>query len=204
MKSVYPALITAALLLSGCASSGSSSPSEGSWWNPFAKVSWSSLSPLNWFGSSLEVNEQGVGAINGSTAMNASAIDKGLDGNYTLRQGMRTSDGNVVSFWQALDDGKVKLVINGNSTVTSVEVTDEAVASSDGAKIGSTFSERYSKAFGACQKAAGLDSSAVECKAPDSQHISYIYSGDWHGPEGLMPSDDTLKNWKLSKIIWRS
>ncbi|MFV2798327.1 DUF1131 family protein, partial [Escherichia coli] len=23
------------------------------------------------------------------------------------------------------------------------------------------------------------------------------------GPEGLMPSDDTLKNWKVSKIIWR-
>ncbi|WP_129742158.1 MULTISPECIES: DUF1131 family protein, partial [Bacteria] len=22
-------------------------------------------------------------------------------------------------------------------------------------------------------------------------------------PEGLMPSDDTLKNWKVSKIIWR-
>ncbi|MFA2251935.1 DUF1131 family protein, partial [Escherichia coli] len=29
------------------------------------------------------------------------------------------------------------------------------------------------------------------------------FSGEWSGPEGLMPSDDTLKNWKVSKIIWR-
>ncbi|MCU8666692.1 DUF1131 family protein, partial [Klebsiella pneumoniae] len=27
--------------------------------------------------------------------------------------------------------------------------------------------------------------------------------GHWSGPDELMPSDDTLKNWKVSKIIWR-
>lgn len=204
MKSVRPALIIATLLLTGCASSGSGSSSESSWWNPFSGISWSSLSPLNWFGSSLEVSEQGVGGINGSTAMNEQALDKGLNGDYKLRKGMRSSNGDVVSFWQALDDDKVKLVFNGKATVNSIEVMDEAITGADGAKIGSAFSERYSKAFGACQKAQGLDSNAVECKAPDSQHIYYVYSGEWHGPEGLMPSDDTLKKWTLSKIIWRS
>ncbi|KAB2509498.1 DUF1131 family protein, partial [Enterobacter hormaechei] len=29
------------------------------------------------------------------------------------------------------------------------------------------------------------------------------FSGTWNGPEGLMPSDDTLKKWKVSKIIWK-
>lgn len=204
MKSVRPALIIATLLLTGCASSGSGSQSDSSWWNPFAKISWSSLSPLNWFGSSIEVSDRGVGGINASTAMSEEALDKGLNGNYKLRKGMRSSNGDVVSFWQALDDGKVKLVINGKATVSSVEVMDEAITSADGAKIGSKFSQRYSKAFNACQKVEGLDSNAVECKSPDSQHIWYVYSGDWHGPEGLMPSDDTLKNWTLSKIVWRS
>ncbi|WP_368918656.1 DUF1131 family protein, partial [Citrobacter sp. FDAARGOS_156] len=32
---------------------------------------------------------------------------------------------------------------------------------------------------------------------------SYIFSGEWSGPEDIMPSDDTLKAWKVSKIIWR-
>ena len=40
-------------------------------------------------------------------------------------------------------------------------------------------------------------------KAEGSQHISYQFSGEWSGHGGLMPSDDTLKNWKVSKIIWR-
>ena len=203
MKSVRPALIIAAFVLSGCASSGSGSSSDSSGWNPFSGLSWSSLSPFNWFGSALEVSEKGVGEINGSTAMTEQAIKQGLKGDYTLRKGMRSSNGEVLSFWQALDDGNVKLVINGQSTVSSVEVTDEAIASADGSKIGSKFSERYSKAFGACQKAQAAENSAVECKAPSSQHISYVYSGDWHGPDDLMPSDDTLKNWTLSKIIWR-
>ncbi|HCC09731.1 MAG TPA: DUF1131 domain-containing protein, partial [Atlantibacter hermannii] len=35
------------------------------------------------------------------------------------------------------------------------------------------------------------------------QHITYVFTGEWRGPEGLMPSDDALKNWKLSKIVWR-
>ncbi|VFS78927.1 RpoE-regulated lipoprotein [Raoultella planticola] len=43
----------------------------------------------------------------------------------------------------------------------------------------------------------------VECQADGSQHISYAFTGHWNGPEELMPSDDTLKNWKVSKIIWR-
>ncbi|MDI5533762.1 DUF1131 family protein, partial [Salmonella enterica subsp. enterica serovar Montevideo] len=28
-------------------------------------------------------------------------------------------------------------------------------------------------------------------------------SGEWSGPEGLMPPDDILKNWDVRKIIWR-
>ncbi|RWR00845.1 RpoE-regulated lipoprotein [[Pantoea] beijingensis] len=203
MKFVRPAMIIAALLLAGCASSGSQTQSDSSWWNPFSKISWSSLSPLNWFGSSLEVTEQGVGDVNGSTTMSESVLNDALSGKYKLRQGMRSSNGGVVSFWQALEDGKVKLLINGNATVSRVEVMDVAIATQDGTKIGSKFSEHFDKAFGACEKAPGLDSSEIECKAPNSQHIHYVYSGEWHGPEGLMPPDDTLKNWTLSKIIWR-
>ncbi|EBE3493299.1 DUF1131 family protein, partial [Salmonella enterica] len=44
---------------------------------------------------------------------------------------------------------------------------------------------------------------SVECKAEGSQHISYVFSGEWSGPEGLMPPDDVLKNWDVRKIIWR-
>lgn len=203
MKAVRPAVVIAAMLLAGCASSGSDTDRDGSWWNPFSKISWSAMAPWNWFGSSPEVTEQGVGGLNGSTPMTQQAIDDGLNGDYKLRQGMRGQNGQVITFWQALEDDKVELVIYGQSSVERVEVMDSAIASAGGVRPGSKFSDTFSKAFGNCQKAAGMDNHDIECKAPGSQHIRYVYSGEWHGPDGLMPSDDTLKNWTLSKIIWQ-
>lgn len=204
MKAIRPVAMVAALMLAGCASSGSSSSDnhDSSWWNPIS-WSWSSLSPTHWFGSSLEVSEQGIGDLNGSTPMTQSALETVLGSHYRLRSGMQGDGGVVSRFWQALDDDRLKLIINGDQSVSRVEVMDSDIASDDGSKIGDPFSAHYNKAFGHCQKAPGIDSSDVECKAPGSQHISYVYHGEWHGPEGLIPSDESLKNWKLIKIVWQ-
>lgn len=206
MNNFRPALLIATVLLAGCAGSGSQtgSASQSTWWNPVS-WSWSGLNPVNWFGSSLQIAEQGVGGVNGSTPLQQKAIEDGLKGQYTLRNGMRMVDGSVVSFWQALDDSKqVQMELSGRTTVNRIEVMDKDVATDSGVKIGTRFSDLYSKAFESCKKGTGADRDGVECRAPNSQHISYVFSGDWHGPEGLMPSDDTLKNWTVSKIIWHS
>ncbi|MEM6049123.1 RpoE-regulated lipoprotein [Erwinia sp. P7711] len=204
MKSVRPALIAVALLLAGCASSApqTGSDSGATWWNPLT-YSWSSLAPWNWFGSSLAVNEQGVGELTASTAMNETAIGEALGGNYQIRKGMRSENGGVVTFFQAVSDKQVKVEVTGQSTVERIDVTDRAIISADGNKIGTPFRDIFRKAFGACDKGTGADSQGVECAAPGSQHISYLFTGEWHGPEGLMPPDETLQNWTISKIIWR-
>jgi len=205
MKVVRPALLASAMILAGCASSGSSTSSGSSssdWYNPLT-YHWSALNPLGWFGGSLNVTEQGVAGLTSSTSMSEEAINKALDGDYQLRQGMRTQNGQVVDFWQALDDNKVQLVINGTTRVERIEVQNNDAKAADGSKIGDLFSEKFSKAFNNCKMSAGLDARDVECRAPGSQHIFYVYSGEWHGPEGLMPSDDTLKSWKISKIVWQ-
>ena len=205
MKVIRPALLASAMILAGCASSGSSTSSGSSssdWYNPLT-YHWSALNPLGWFGGSLNVTEQGVAGLTSSTSMSEEAINKALDGDYQLRQGMRTQNGQVVDFWQALDDNKVQLVINGTTRVERIEVQDNDAKAADGSKIGDLFSEKFSKAFNNCKMSAGLDARDVECRAPGSQHIFYVYSGEWHGLEGLMPSDDTLKIWKISKIVWQ-
>ena len=205
MKAVRYTILTVAMLVSGCASSSgpdANSSQQVRWWNPLS-YHWSSALPWNWFGPSLTISDQGVGGINSSTAMNESAIKDGLKGNYDLRQGMRGQNGQVVSFWQAMKDGQVKLVIYGQSQVDRIEVTDNDIASADGSKIGDAFSARYDKAFNNCIVAAGLDNHDVECRVPGSPHLRYVYSGTWHGPEGLLPADDTLKSWKLSKFVWQ-
>ena len=190
MKSRRLLLCALPLALTGCSTMSS--------------VNWSSAYPWNWFGSSMEVSEQGVGNLTATTPLNEQAIGDALGSSYRLRSGMKTANGNIVRYFEALKDDKVALTINGESgTISRIDVRDSNIKAASGVKIGTPFSDIYSKAFGNCQKGSNDNGAVVECKAEGSQHISYAFTGNWSGPEELMPSDDTLKNWKVSKIIWR-
>ncbi|MER1976386.1 MULTISPECIES: RpoE-regulated lipoprotein [Pseudocitrobacter] len=190
MKSLRLLVCALPLALTGCST--------------LSAVNWSAANPWNWFGSSTEVTEQGVGGITSTTALDEKAITDALDGDYRLRSGMKTDNGTIVRYFEALDGDKLALVVNGeNGSVSRIDVLDSAIKTDSGVEIGSTFSDIYSKAYGHCQKATGDDSAGVECKAEGSQHISYLFTGEWSGPQDLMPSDDALKNWTLKKIVWR-
>ena len=190
MKSLRLSVCALALVLSGCST--------------LSSINWSAANPWNWFGSSTTVSEKGVGGITANTALHEKVVNEALGGDYHLRSGMKTDKGNIIRYFEALKDDKVALVINGEKgTVSQVDVLDSTIETAKGIKIGTAFSELYDKAFGQCVAASGDDDKAVECKAPESQHISFIFTGAWSGPEGLMPSDDALKSWKLHKIIWR-
>lgn len=190
MKSRRLLLCALPLALTGCSTMSS--------------VNWSSAYPWNWFGSSTQVTEQGVGNLTETTPLNEQAIGDALGSSYRLRSGMKTANGNIVRYFEALKDDKIALTINGESgTISRIDVRDSNIKAASGVKIGTPFSDIYSKAFGNCQKGSNDNGAVVECKAEGSQHISYAFTGNWSGPEELMPSDDTLKNWKVSKIIWR-
>ncbi|AGB77243.1 Protein of unknown function (DUF1131) [Enterobacteriaceae bacterium strain FGI 57] len=190
MKSLRLLVCALPLALTGCST--------------LSSVNWSAANPWNWFGSSTEVTERGVGGITSTTALDEQAINDALGGDYRLRSGMKTDNGTIVRYFEALDGDKLALVVNGeNGSVSRIDVLDSAIKTDSGVEIGSTFSDIYSKAYGHCQKATGDDSAGVECKAEGSQHISYLFTGEWSGPQDLMPSDDALKNWTLKKIVWR-
>ena len=190
MKSLRLLLCAFPLALTGCST--------------MSAVNWSAAYPWNWFGSSMEVTEQGVGKLTATTPLNEQAISDALGGSYRLRSGMKAANGNIVRYFEALKDDKVAMTINGDGgTINRIEVRDSEIKTDRGVQVGTPFSELYSKAFGHCQKGANDNGAVVECQADGSQHISYAFTGHWNGPEELMPSDDTLKNWKVSKIIWR-
>ncbi|HAT1611363.1 TPA: RpoE-regulated lipoprotein [Raoultella planticola] len=190
MKSLRLLLCALPLALTGCST--------------MSAVNWSAAYPWNWFGSSMEVTEQGVGKLTATTPLNEQAISDALGGSYRLRSGMKAANGNIVRYFEALKDDKVAMTINGDGgTINRIEVRDSEIKTDRGVQVGTPFSELYSKAFGHCQKGANDNGAVVECQADGSHHISYAFTGHWNGPEELMPSDDTLKNWKVSKIIWR-
>ena len=190
MKSLRLLLCALPLALTGCST--------------MSAINWSAAYPWNWFSSSAEVTEQGVGKLTASTPLTEQAIGDALGSDYRLRSGMKTADGTIVHYFEALKDNQVALTINGDSgTVGRIDVKDSAIKTADGVAIGTPFSTLFSQAYGNCQKGSGDDGALVVCQAKNSQHISYAFSGSWSGPAELMPSDDTLKHWTLNKIIWR-
>ncbi|GAA3904589.1 RpoE-regulated lipoprotein [Gibbsiella dentisursi] len=189
---IRPLLLGLPLLLTGCST--------------LSDFSWSSLSPWNWFGSSLKVSAKGVGGITAGTPMSETAVNDGLNDNYRLRSGMATSNGQIISYYQAMEGDAVKLVITGEAKgrVQRVDVMDRSIATEWGSKLGTAFGDMYGKAFGACKPAEGDDAGKVECVAPQSRYVTYIFDGKWAGPQSIIPPDDTLKTWTVSKIIWHA
>jgi hypothetical protein len=96
---------------------------------------------------------------------------------------MKTANGNIVRYFEALKDDKVALTINGDGTINRIDVRDSNIKTASGVKIGTPFSDLYSKAFGNCQKGSNDNGAVVECKAEGSQHISYAFTGNWSGPK---------------------
>ncbi len=100
MKSLRLMLCAMPLMLTGCSTMSS--------------VNWSAANPWNWFGSSTKVSEQGVGELTASTPLQEQAIADALDGDYRLRSGMKTANGNVVRFFEVMKGDNVAMVINGD------------------------------------------------------------------------------------------
>jgi hypothetical protein len=192
MKQLRPLIIGLFILLAGCST--------------LSHFSWSSLSPFNWFGSDITVGDAGVGNINAATPLKQDALADALGGSYHLRGGMETHNGGLVAFYQALKDEQVMMAFYGptGGMVQRIDVTDKSISSQWGVKIGTGFGDLYNKAFGACQRGRGDDRDGVICAAPQSAHVSYVFSGIWHGPEDLLPADDVLKSWQVSKIVWHA
>lgn len=189
---IRPLLLGLPLLLTGCSASSG--------------FSWSSLSPFNWFGNSLEVSSKGVGNITAGTPMKENVIAEALGNNYQLRRGMMSNNGSIVSYYQVLDGSELKLLVIGEpeGKVQRVEVTDKKVETEWGTALGMPFSKLFSKAYGACKAGEGDDVGKVVCIAEQSSNVRYIFTGQWAGPQDIIPPDDTLQHWTVSKIIWQA
>lgn len=93
MKSLRLLLCALPVVLTGCST--------------LSAVNWSAAYPWNWFGSSSDVTEQGVGNLTAATPLEQSAIESALGGDYRLRSGMKTENGNIVHYYEALKDDQL-------------------------------------------------------------------------------------------------
>lgn len=141
-------------------------------------VSFLAVELVYFFGSS---ERSGVGQLTATTPLSEQAIRDALPGNYRLRRGMKSVNGNIEPYYEALKEGQVMMTIEGHSgTITRITTTDSAVKTAGGVRIGTPFSTLYRRAFGHCRKENHSTTMAIVCQAEGSQHISYVFSGEWH------------------------
>ncbi|OAT35144.1 RpoE-regulated lipoprotein [Proteus myxofaciens] len=187
-------LSASVLLLSGCSSMGG--------------MSFSALNPMNWFSSEpLAISADGLGNINSSTKISEDDIKNELGSHYHYRQGMEMQNGDVVVTVQALEDNKVQVAFYGKEkgNVEKIAVSDVNATTSWGTKVGMPFKDIYKKAFGACTKGPKAeDKKTILCQSQQAKSVSYVFSGRWDGPDGLMPPDEALSNWSLTQIVWQN
>lgn len=171
-----------------------------------SSFSFSKLSPLSWFGSNPALSDAGLGDISSVTPLNEESLNKTLNGDYRLRKGMEISAGQTITFYQAMDGTNVKLVFYGNAqdNVERIDVMDKAIKTDAGTKLGTAFSQLFEKAYNVCEVGVDDNVGSVVCNSPESKHITYIFSGEWMGSSSIMPPDDKLKTWTISKMVWRA
>ena len=164
------------------------------------------FSPSTWFSHPLIVSEAGVGQLTSMTPMQVDVVTEQLDDRYKIRSGMQMENGEVVTIFQGVDDDQVKIEVIGpeHGYASRIIVSDVDIVTEWGTEIGTPFSDIYDKAFGSCKLGEQINEKpTVECVASQSSHIIYRFTGQWHGPENIMPSDDELKEWQVSQIVWQ-
>ncbi|MGL5007222.1 MAG: DUF1131 family protein [Plesiomonas sp.] len=202
-------IITLPLLLAGCSTfSGdtntdtqaglqATSQSTSHWW-----------SPVSWFRSdSTVINGEQVLGITQDTPLTADTIQEKLGDQYQVRTGMQMQNGEVQPYAEALRDNQRALVLSGKSKdkIDSITIYSPKIETEWGTHVGSVFVDIYPKALGAhCRVGIADEQSAVICQAPQAQQIHYIFSGQWSGPQGLLPPDDVLRTWKVQQMIWQT
>ncbi|MGL4928975.1 MAG: DUF1131 family protein [Plesiomonas sp.] len=172
------------------------SGSTSSWW-----------SPLSWFRSSLSVNGEQVLGITHDTPISADTLQDKLGDQYQVRTGMQMHNGEIQSYAEALQDNQRALVFSGKSKdkIDAIAIYSPKIETEWGTHVGNLFSDIYPKALGArCTVGLADTPSAVICQAPQDQRVRYAFSGQWSGPQGLLPPDDVLRNWKVQQIMWQA
>lgn len=157
-------------------------------------------------GTGLEISETGLGGINASTPFNQNVIQKLLPG-YTVKIKKEEGEAGIYRVMTISQKNKTVAMINpveGGTRIFNIRVRSNQITNALGPKIGADFKSIFgSKVGNACTPGEEEFSGMVLCPAPQSSHLSYLFSGKYDGPDGELPPMPQLKSFTVAEIIWR-
>ena len=155
----------------------------------------------------LVVSEKELGGINSNTPFRKNEIQE-LFPKFDIIKDVSTTEGEIFPIFRIKKYGQDILVINPTTDrqhIFSIQIKSEIVKNELGSNLGSTYHEIYGDQppINNCSSGIEEQSGKVICSASGSEHIIYVFSGKWHGPDGVLPPTEILQSWKLIEIIWK-
>lgn len=152
----------------------------------------------------MTVSERGVGPINKNTPFDRKAIQKLLP-HLEVKEGVSSTEDEEFPVL-LVSDGKgllFTIIPAGKKKIFSVVLENDRVSNELGHKMGQSYKQVFQGKPGQCY--AGLEeySGTVLCGAPNSEHLNYLFEGEWNGPDGQVPPQKILNGWKISSVVWK-
>lgn len=152
----------------------------------------------------LEVNENGVGKIQRNTPFDAAKISALLPG-FEAHTFTAFMHGNPYPVIRITRHDKEVMIISPDEEKTgiaSIAVLHPDVKTPKGKRLGDPFEKVYDDTS-SCTPAEKELAGKVLCRAPESSHLFYLFSGPRKGPVHELPSPGDLREWAIDEIIWK-
>jgi len=153
---------------------------------------------------SFTVTDQGVGPINALTPFDKIELEKILK-NYLIMEGTSSALGATSTIFRVSDEDGAELFVlypNADNTgVSLIVITSPSITDPLGVSVGTTYDTIFgdqlvADAYPGIQHYTGH----VLCHAPGSTNLTYVFQGDWTGPDGIIPPLNVLQSWTLKEI----
>lgn len=152
----------------------------------------------------IELSASRVGGITAETPFTVEAIGEAFP-HREVAEEKRSTEGEVYSVIAVREDERILLTVNPkHGKVDSIIVTSDKVNNTLGHTIGSRFTAVYEGEATPCSPGQEELSGRVLCPAPVASNMTYIFEGEWHGPDGMLPPSEVLDQWHLSQVVWTS
>lgn len=154
----------------------------------------------------LSISDKGLGPISSATRFDKKEI-QGLLTGFVVKSDTDFTEGEEFPVFVVMDHKTILATINPSEDrkkIFSIRVTNDKVSNLLGPKIGMKFVSIYGGSVPeSCS--AGMEelSGTVICQDPNSEHILYIFKGEYDSPDGEVPNISALKNFVINEIVWR-
>lgn len=151
---------------------------------------------------------EGWGDAGAATAFEKSALEAALPG-FTVTREIRMSEGMELPVYSIEDEKGVPLALAMESGAAPGKIgrmvfEDPRISLEGRVSIGTRYGALAAAEPGLEDCLPGVDeaSGMVFCADGAAENIRLQFTGDWEGPDGVLPPPGILETWKLSAFVW--